>query len=264
MLIAQLSDLHVRPPGELYRGVADSNRALITAIAHLHQLDRRPDLVVVTGDLVDYGEPEEYAQAVALLSQLTIPYLVLPGNHDHREAFRIAFADHRYLPAHGPLHYCVDDYPVRIIALDSCVPGQHHGEVDAAGLQWLQRTLQADPHKPTLVLLHHPPFVSGIPYLDEYRYRDPAPLEAVLRSATNVEAVLCGHVHRPMVRRWAGTVVASCPSTTTEIALQLAPNAVPQSYIGPPACMLHLWQPTHGLVSHTSYIGQYPGPYPFF
>jgi Icc protein len=137
LLIAQLSDLHVRPPGELYRG-----------IAHLHQLDRGPDLVVITGDLVDYGEPEEYANARALLSQLTIPYLVLPGNHDHREEFRAAFADHAYLPADGPLHYCVDDYAVRIIALDSCVPGQHHGAVDATGLQWLQHTLQANPQNP--------------------------------------------------------------------------------------------------------------------
>lgn len=264
LLIAQLSDLHIRPPGELYRSVADSNRALTNAIAHLHQLDRRPDLVVITGDLVDYGEPEEYANARALLAQLSIPYLVLPGNHDHREAFRAAFADHSYLPTKGPLHYCVDDHPVRIVALDSCVPGQHYGDVDAAGLLWLQTTLQATPHKPTLVLLHHPPFVSGIAYLDEYAYRNPAPLEAVLRTATHVEAVLCGHVHRPMVRRWAGTMVASCPSTTTEIALQLAPDAVPQSFIGPAACLLHLWHPTHGLVSHTSYIGTYPGPYPFF
>lgn len=67
-----------------------------------------------------------------------------------------------------------------------------------------------------------------------------------------------------MVRRWAGTIVATCPSTTTEIALRLSPEAEPQSYMGPPACLLHLWDPAHGLVSHTSYIGKYAGPYPFF
>jgi len=264
VLIAQLSDIHVRPKGQLYKGVADSNRMLGDAIKHLHGLDRRPDLVLLTGDLVDEGHPDEYAVALEVLGELTIPYLVMPGNHDHRDNFRAAFANHSYLPAHGPLHYCVDDHPVRIVALDSCQPGFHHGHIDPAGLSWLQSTLEADRQKPTVVVVHHPPFVSGIPYLDEYRCVDSGPLEALLSSFSNVEAVLCGDVHRPMVRRWAGTVVCACPSTTTEIALQLSPEAEPQSYMGPPACMLHLWDGVQGLVSHTSYIGKYPGPYPFF
>jgi 3',5'-cyclic-AMP phosphodiesterase len=264
VLIAQLSDVHVRPRGQLYKGVADSNRMLSEAISHLHGLDRRPDLVVLTGDLVEDGHPDEYSTALGLLGELTIPYLVIPGNHDDRENFRAAFASHTYLPVHGPLHYCIDAHPVRIVALDSCPPGLHHGHIDAAGLSWLQSTLEADARKPTVVLMHHPPFVSGVPYLDKYRYIEADPLESVLRSFSNIEAVLCGHVHRPMVRRWAGTVVFTCPSTTTEIALQLSPEAEPQSYMGPPACMLHLWNPAHGLVSHTSYIGRYAGPYPFF
>jgi Icc protein len=264
VLIAQLSDVHVRPRGQLYKGVADSNRMLGEAIAHLHGLDRRPDLVVLTGDLVEKGRPDEYSAALEILGELTIPYLVIPGNHDHRENFRAAFAGHAYLPRQGPLHYCIDDHPVRIVALDSCPPGRHHGHIESAGLSWLRSTLEADSRKPTVVIMHHPPFVSGISYLDEYRYIEAAQLEAVLRSFSNIEAVLCGHVHRPMARRWAGTVVLACPSTTTEIALQLSPGAEPQSYLGPPACMLHLWSPAHGLVSHTSYVGRYPGPYPFF
>ena len=264
MLIAQLSDIHVRPAGQLYKGVVDSNRMLSEAIEHLHNLDRRPDLVLLTGDLVDEGDPAEYTTLLHLLEELTIPYRVLPGNHDSREPLRMAFAGHTYLPERGPLHYCIDEYPVRLIALDTCVPGQHHGHIDARGLEWLQSQLERSPQRPTVVLMHHPPFLSGIPYLDEYRYVDAEPLESVLRQFSNVEAVLCGHVHRPMVRRWAGTVVVTCPSTTTEIALQLRAGASPQSYLGPPACMLHLWDADHGLVSHTSYIGKFPGPFPFF
>ncbi|XAH23937.1 phosphodiesterase [Xylophilus sp. GW821-FHT01B05] len=263
MLIAQLSDMHVRPAGQLYQGVVDSNRMFQEAIAHLYQLDRRPDLVLLTGDLVDMGDAAEYAMVRTLLAGLDIPYLVIPGNHDEREAFRTAFADHAYLPAAGPLHYCVDSYPVRIIGLDSCVPGKHHGHIDAAGLDWLQATLAADPGKPTVVMLHHPPFVSGIPYMDSYRYFEAAALERVLRGFGNVELVLCGHVHRPMLRRWAGSVVCACPSTTTEIALRLAPGAQPASYLGPPACMLHLWDPAQGMLSHTSYIGAFEGPFAF-
>lgn len=264
MLIAQLSDPHVCRPGRRYKDVADSNRMLVEAIDHLHGLDRRPDLVLLTGDLVDEGHPEEYANARALLAGLTIPLLVVPGNHDQREPFRAAFADHAYLPASGPLHFCVDDHPLRIVALDTCVPGEHHGHVEDEGLRWLASTLARAPDRPTLLLLHHPPFVSGIPYLDRYRYREADALERVVRGASRIEAVLCGHVHRPMVRRWAGTLVLACPSTATEIALQLHPDATPRSYLGPRACLLHLWDEATGLVSHTSYIGTYPGPYPFF
>jgi 3',5'-cyclic-AMP phosphodiesterase len=264
MLIAQISDLHIRPPGELYKGVADSNRMLTEAIDHLHHLDRAPDLVLVTGDLVDEGQPQEYAHAVQLLNALSVRFLVIPGNHDHRDHLRTAFSAHAYLPRQGPLHYCVNDYPVRIVALDTCPQGLHHGALDADGLAWLQDTLATDPTKPTLLLMHHPPFLSGIPYMDQYRYIDVKPLADIVGRFANIEAVLCGHVHRAMVRRWAGTVVATCPSTTTEIALQLQPEAAPQSFFGPPACLLHLWDPENGLISHTSYIGQYEGPYPFF
>ena len=264
MLIAQISDLHVRPDGELYRGVADSNRGFADAIGHLQALDRRPDVVLISGDLVDEGRPDEYAMVRTLLRELTLPHRVMPGNHDSRDNFRKAFADHAYLPATGALHYCVDDYPVRIVAVDSCVPGKHHGHLDAEGLHWLREVLASDRAKPTVVFLHHPPFVSGIPYLDAYRYREDEPLREVIAEASNVEAVLCGHVHRAMLRRWAGTVVAACPSTATEIALQFRADAPPLSYVGPPACLLHWWAPGRGLVTHVSYIGEYPGPFPFF
>ncbi|WP_422189143.1 metallophosphoesterase [Aquabacterium sp.] len=118
MLIAQLSDLHIRPEGVLYLGEIDSAQHLREAIAQLHRLDRRPDLVLITGDLSDEGHPDEYAALRRILTTLELPFLVIPGNHDQRDNLRAAFADHSYLPATGPLHYCIDDHPVRIIGLD--------------------------------------------------------------------------------------------------------------------------------------------------
>jgi len=263
MLIAQLSDLHVRPKGVLYQGVVDSNRMLGDAIRHVHTLDRRPDLVLLTGDLVDEGRLDEYSMARELLADLAIPYLIIPGNHDHRENFRASFADHSYLPKRGPIHYCVDDFPVRIVALDVCVPGKHHGEVDQAALTWLISILLSDRVKPTVLMMHHPPFISGIPYMDEYGCRNAEDLASLLSDFGNIEAVLCGHVHRSMMRRWAGTIVCSSPSTVTEIALQLLPSASPLSYAGPPGYMLHLWKEGQGMVSHTIHLGEFAGPYPF-
>ena len=94
----------MRPEGVLlYGGIVDSNQALVTAIDHVLAMGRRPDLVVLTGDLVDEGRPEEYAMLRKILVALPIPYLVIPGNHDDRDNLRDAFADHAYLPRHGPL-----------------------------------------------------------------------------------------------------------------------------------------------------------------
>jgi 3',5'-cyclic AMP phosphodiesterase CpdA len=98
VLIAQLSDPHIRPRGELYQGVVDSNHSFAEAIEHVLALDTRPDLVLITGDLVDEGQPEEYAAVRDVLGALPIPQLVIPGNHDDRACLRAAFADHGYLP----------------------------------------------------------------------------------------------------------------------------------------------------------------------
>ena len=144
MLIAQLSDPHVRPNGELYQGVVDSNAQFALAIAALNALDPRPDLVLLSGDLVDHGHDDEYAMLLDLLAALEIPFLAIPGNHDEREAFRRAFAGRSWLPVAGPVDYVVGDRgPVRIVAFDVTLPGLHHGMVGAEGAAWLDAMLAA-------------------------------------------------------------------------------------------------------------------------
>jgi Icc protein len=114
------------------------------AIRHLNALAPAPDLVIVSGDIVDTGTPEEYAVARDMLAAIRQPLLVIPGNHDEREAFRAAFADNAHLPPAGPLHLVVDSAgPVRVIGFDVTVPGEHHGDVDDAAAAWLERVLQS-------------------------------------------------------------------------------------------------------------------------
>ena len=264
MLIAQLSDPHVRPEGRLYQGVVDSNAMFAAAIDHLNALDPRPDLTLLSGDLVDKGEVDEYANLRKLLSKLATPVLVIPGNHDDRDTFRQAFHDHDYLPASGPMHYVAGGRgAVRIVALDVTVPGLHHGEVGEASMLWLDGALSAEPGRPTIVMMHQPPFECGVPYLDLYHCRKGERLAAVISRHRSVERIVCGHVHRFMQLRFAGTVLCTAPSTTTAIALRLRPDAKPASHLEPPACLLHHWRPEVGLITHLSQIGSFPGPYPF-
>jgi Icc protein len=262
MILAQISDLHVRPQGMTYNNAVDSNRMLADAIEHLNRLDPQPDVVLITGDLVEKGLDAEYAMLRTLLNELAAPFLLMPGNHDDRERLAGAFPEHDYLPSRGPKHYTIDRYPVRILALDTTVPGKHHGEVDEKGLAWLEASLAATGAAPAIVMMHHPPIASGIPYIDTYMCREPERIAAVISRFPNVERVLCGHIHRPILQRWAGTVLCTCPSTATQIALQLRPDARPASYAEPPACLLHLWR-DGVMLTHTSYIGHYEGPFPF-
>lgn len=264
MLIAQISDPHLRPHGLLYQGVVDSNAMFRAAVEQINRLTPRPDLVLLSGDLVEAGTPEEYAVARDLLAGLRAPLLLIPGNHDEREAFRSSFCDHDYLPAAGPLHFNAGDRgAVRVIGLDVTIPGLHHGDLNDAAAAWLEEALASEPSRPTLLMMHQHPFVSGIPYIDPYRCRRGERLAAIVAKYPAVERIVCGHIHRVMQLRFGGTLLCTAPSTTTAIALRLHPDAPEASYIEPPGFLLHHWKDDTGMISHFVPIGSFPGPFPF-
>lgn len=263
MLLAQISDMHVKAEGELLYRRIDTPGFLEQAVAHLNALDPRPDLVVATGDLVEGGKPEEYAHLKRLLAPLAMPVHLIPGNHDARDALREVFADHTYLPADGFLQYAIEGLPVRLIALDTLVPGKGHGELCKERLDWLEARL-AESDRPTILFMHHPPFDCGISAFDGMRLmQGEARLAELVRRHGNVERVMCGHVHRPIQVRWAGTMASIAPSTAHQATLDLADKAPLSLMMEPPGLALHLWRPGTGLVTHVSYVGTYVGPQPF-
>lgn len=264
MLIAQISDPHLRPRGVLYQDLVDSNAMFAAAVDQLNGLSPQPDVVILSGDLVDYGSAEEYEFAREMLAGLRPPLLMIPGNHDEREAMRGGFPDHAYLSPSGPLHFVADDLgPVRIIGLDITVPGAHHGHMDDSAAVWLDDALAREPDRPTIIMMHQPPFVSGIPYIDKYNCRRGDRLGAVVARYPAVQRIVCGHIHRFMQVRFGGTMLCTAPSTTTAIALRLDPDATPASYIEPPAFLLHHWTAGAGLITHLVPIGSFRGPLPF-
>lgn len=264
MLIAHLSDLHIRPKGSLYQGLVDSNRMCEQAIAHLNLLKPRPDVVIITGDLVDEGLPEEYEMARALLAGIEQPLLMIPGNHDDQALLRSTFSQPYLSSTAGPLHFIADNLgPVRIIGVDVTVPGEHYGDMTEAARRWLDTALAREPARPTLLMLHQPPFLSGIPYIDTYACRNADRLREVVQGYPAIERVVCGHIHRSMQLRFGGTVLCTAPSTTTAIGLALDAEAEEASYIEPPALLLHHWKPDTGLITHWVPIGTFHGPLPF-
>jgi len=264
VVIAQITDMHIRPEGVLAYGRVDTAPYLARAVQHLLGLKPRPDVVLATGDLVDAGRAVEYDRLRALLAPLPMPVYLIPGNHDDRDALVTAFADHRYLPRGGRfIQYVVEDYPVRLVALDTLVPGEVGGLLCEERLGWLAARLAEAPDRPTVIFMHHPPFETGIVHMDSYGLASSREFAEIVRRHPQVERVLCGHLHRPIQARVGGTVGSTAPSTAHQVVLDLEDDNPLMFAMEPPACQLHIWRPGAGLVSHTSYIGDYDGPYRF-
>jgi Icc protein len=220
--------------------------------------------VVVTGDLTADGRPQEYLRLRELLSPLPCPVHLLPGNHDQRDALRQAFPRLGALlrPAQSFLQYAVSVGDMRLVCLDTTVPGQPHGELCAERLDWLDDTLRAAPRTPTLIAMHHPPFATGIAHMDRMGLREGLEdLAAILRLHPQVQRLLCGHLHRPIQCMFAGVLAQTSPSTAHQIHLGLSPGAAGAYTLEPPACLLHVWRA--GLVTHQVMIDPFPGPFPF-
>jgi 3',5'-cyclic-AMP phosphodiesterase len=264
MLIAQLSDLHVKPHGTRAYGVVETNPLVERAFQAAAALQPAADIVILSGDLTDGGLDAEYDILADLIRRhLRMPVYLIPGNHDRREGIKARLAHLPGVTADPAfIHYVVDDLPVRLVMLDSIVPEQSHGELCAARLAFLDRALSAVPEKPTLVVLHHPPILTGIVHMDEVSLRNPDAFEAVIWRHPQVERVLCGHAHRPIIARFGGTLAQVAPSVAHQFTLDLRPDGPAAFNMEPPAFLLHRWAPEGRLVSHQAYVGAFAGPYP--
>ncbi|NDF65908.1 MAG: phosphodiesterase, partial [Betaproteobacteria bacterium] len=169
MLIAQFSDTHIKPEGQLAYSVVDTHQMLSQAIDHLLQLPQQPDVVIISGDLVDAGSVVEYQRLAVLLQRLPMPVLMVPGNHDDREHMRLVFRDHPGIETTGFWQFALqfDPWPVRIIGVDTVMAGISGGRLCAERLSWLDTVLAQAPDTPTLVVMHHPPFITGIGHMDD-------------------------------------------------------------------------------------------------
>lgn len=258
MLIAQISDPHLSAPGaELYGGYAPDS-AFADVLERVAALRPRPDFVWLTGDLVENGRREEYANLRTRLAGFDLPMAAIPGNHDRRAAFVEGLAGTGVRIGTEPfLHLAVDDLPVRMIGLDSKgADGEGAGRLSPERLHWLAARLGEEPGRPTAVFLHHPPFRTGLPAPDASRCLDGDALAVVIARHPNVRLVAAGHVHRAVHAPWAGTIASVCPSVAWATPLDLAPDAKPRLEAQNPAFQLHLW--TGGVfVTHTEFLADF-------
>jgi 3',5'-cyclic-AMP phosphodiesterase len=267
LLVAQISDLHIKQPGALAYGKVDTAAALARCVVELNRFTPRPQIVVVSGDLVDTPTEAEYKHLRQLLAPLQIPIAAIPGNHDARHLVRAAFPAQPYARAAGALDLSFALGPLDLVLIDSSVPAAPHGCLEDATLQWLDATLAASGTRPALLFLHHPPFVTGIAHMDRQSLRNASDLAAVLKRHPRTRLVAAGHVHRATLTIFAGIPATICPTPSHAVALDLEDRYPPALMLEPPAFHLHAWFDGAGygdVVTHLVPIGDFDGPFPFF
>jgi 3',5'-cyclic AMP phosphodiesterase CpdA len=265
--IAQISDLHIKPPGRLAYGRVDTAKALERCVAALNAFKPAPDFVVISGDLADTPATEEYDHLLRLLAPLKLSFAGIPGNHDGREMMRATFPDAAYAFASGPLNQNIEVGDLDLLLLDSSVPGKPHGALDGATLQWLDAMLDSSPNRPALVFLHHPPFIAGIWHMDRQNLGNASELGSIIKRHPRAQLVASGHIHRSVITMFAGIPCTICPAPNHAVDLDLDQLREPSFTIEPPAFHLHTWFAGEGfghVVTHHVPIGDFDGPHPFF
>jgi len=245
LLIAQISDTHILAPGSDHPAAILRGDCLRRTVADINL--QQPDAVIFTGDTVQHGQPEEYARLRELLAPLEAPVYLIPGNRDDKNEMCAALSDYAYLPVTSEfLHYAIEDYDIRLVGIDSTLVGERKGRFCEKRQAWLDRTLSEQPDCPTLLFIHHPPFDVGDHYVGGYRRpEEAAALEVIVSRHLQVIGLLCGHVHWPVERNWAGTEARIMPS----IAVDVRKGIEETEARGRPVYALHRLSHATGLVS---------------
>jgi len=229
ILIAQLSDPHLRLDDDA------SQPALAKGVERVLMLRPAPLAVLVTGDIANSGDPAEHARASELLAPLQAPVYTAAGNHD------VLGVRHEYVKQAGPL---------RVIVCDTSQPGRDDGSLD---LEWLQA--QLEPDTPTIIAMHHPPILMGLPWLDEIGLPDDQrqQLGDLLQANPQIKRVVAGHVHRASANTLGGCGVVTCASTNIASELDFAISEMKLAN-EPPSLLVHVLLDSGDLITHVQPI----------
>jgi len=244
MLIAQITDCHIgfdrADPDE------DNVLRLRAVLERLRDGPNRPDLVLLTGDLSAYGEPDNYQRLAGVLADCPFPVHLMVGNWDRRAALRVAIPETPFND--GFIQFEIPLPGLRLIALDTTEPGRHGGAFGRARVAVLKDRLALEARRPVFLAMHHPPVETGIGWLDSgAREAWITRFAAAIAGQSQVCAIIAGHMHRPIFTTFGGIPLAICPSSAPHVMLDLSPidpgvpDGRPLVVDEPAAYALHRW-----------------------
>lgn len=266
MIIAQITDTHILPKDQswLQMPETDVTNRLKRVVERLNKLHPKPDVLLLTGDATDAGDKESYQHLKEILRPLTMPVFIIPGNHDNREEMREAFSDKSYMPQKGFIQYAIDDYPVRLIGLDTLVPNEVYGLLCKERLRWLEETLKENPSKPTLLFMHHFPMKVGQKCVDTLICQMEGDFEKLIGSSPQILGIVAGHYHKLTVTLIGGKVCFVAPSIAASHHFASDEDMQPISIdLVSPSLALHRWMGDFKMVSESLQIVTMENQLPF-
>jgi 3',5'-cyclic AMP phosphodiesterase CpdA len=264
LILVQLTDLHIRPRGKSAYRTSETNMLSERALRTVARLKLRPDAIIISGDLTDDGTVGEYAIFADMLRRhISAPVYVIPGNHDRREVMKEQLAHLPGVAEHPEfIQYVVDDHELRLVMLDTVIPDHGAGELCAQRMEWLSATLAAAPDRSTVIAMHHPPFLCGIGHMDAISLRNKEAFAALIAKHPQVKRIICGHNHRPIIGQVAHAVASISPSVAHQVEFSI--GADPGFWnLEPAAFQVLVTMPQDSIVTHTVYVEDFPGPFPF-
>jgi 3',5'-cyclic AMP phosphodiesterase CpdA len=264
MLIAHISDLHIRPQGMKLYDHVDTNTLCARHIAYINNLEEKPDAVVITGDVVNCGCRKEYAMARQILGQIDYPTYIIPGNHDDNQNLLNGLGELFPYLGNDPNNICytVEDHPVRLVFLDSSVDNKLYGTLGEEKLTWLRKTLEQESDREIVIFMHHHPLPSGCLHMDTIRCLDGEKLVLLLKDFPQVTRICCGHTHRAIFQLVDNLLIATAPSTAHQVPFHTGnPNGFYS--LEPPAMLMHRYSVSTGLVTCVASLAPFDGPFRF-
>jgi len=210
--IVQVTDAHLyRDRNGVLAGVSTwkAFRAVLGKIKRQHG---DFDYLILTGDLAEDGELETYSMLREELGDWLERCRIIPGNHDHPANLRKAFPD-LFSRDSGALTFALPTVGWKIIGLDSHLPGETKGRIDADQLQWLRNELRMDPSTRTLLFVHHPPVAINVDWLDKIRLDGASDLVNLIEASPQIKVICAGHVHQEFVGQIGAAAMYTTPST---------------------------------------------------
>jgi 3',5'-cyclic AMP phosphodiesterase CpdA len=237
--LIQITDTHILPPGELLYDAVDTALHLKQTVNKINRMRPVPDVVMITGDLVDRGDMVSYQHLIELIDPLKMPAYVIPGNHDDPQTMFEAFATTPYFPAtEDTFQFSVENLPFRILALNSHSDGTELPELDEQRLSWLKHQLKQS-EKPVLIAIHHPPMTTGIELIDMGGSEWFQGLKSILVADDRVRLVICGHCHADLCGRIGPVPVYMAPATSHQLIASRGCLVAPSTIDEPAAPILH-------------------------
>lgn len=241
MRIVQITDTHFMKEGELLYGTTNTRKQLEAVIAEINSAEPKIDCVLITGDLVETSDKESYQALATLISKLTFPVFLLPGNHDDPKVMAEVFSgDKVFPPKEAPYQYALENFEVRILMLNSHQDGTEIPLFDDKRLDWLEEEL-GNSDQPTLLAIHHPPMATGISFVDMAGSDWFKGLGEIISKSPQVKLVICGHAHSTLTGSLGGVPVYMASSSAYQLASPRGLDIAPVFISKPSSAVLHEW-----------------------